>query len=376
MNKRELKKKIHEAYKSETPDLRSDIIAACEKEPQEPQALPITEEVYQNKFQFNYNTLFRCVAATAICLILFVSGITLGAFIQKDEENIAVAPQAAETVIYLDVNPSVELRIDNNNKIIEVVAANEDAKIVLADLELGGIDVNTALKAIVGSMYVNGYLTESSNSILISINSQNEQVASSLLHGVTEKISSVFENSEMECAIIAQCVNVDETLINKAEKYGVSVGKMHFLNKITDSFKGISEDALDIMSLLSINDLNLIYSQRYNADSENANEIIYGDAKINISSEEALENVLLQIGKTRDDVSKFRTFLRPSKGGNARIAYAVNIKLKGDSTIYRYEVDCQSGEVFEVMTLATLTSNGIVYRDVLFSMGNIPENLQ
>ncbi len=373
MKKRCLKKIISEAYRSEAPDLRAKVIAACEIESQEPRIEPAPKSDCHPEIRFNPNIVFRRAAAVTICLILFVSGLSLGTFIQKNDENI-VTPTTTETVIYIDVNPSVELRMDSDNRIIDVIAGNEDAKIVLAGMELGGIDVNTALKAIIGSMYVNGYLTEASNSILVSINSKDNKVAGSFLQGITEKINSVFENSQMECAIIAQCVTVDEILIDSAAKYGVSVGKMHFLNKITNSFKGISEDTLNIMSLLSINDLNLIYSQRHNADTENSDEIIYGDAKIGITSDEALNNILTQIGKTKDDISKFRVFLRPSRSGNASLAYSVNIKLNNDSTIYRYEVDCQSGEVHEILTFATLTSNGVVYKDVLFCIGSITDD--
>lgn len=372
MKKRCLKKIISEAYRSEAPDLRAKVIAACASESQELRSESQPKADCRAEIRFNPNILFRRAAAVAICLILFVSGISLGALIHRDDEN-TVAPITADTVIYIDVNPSVELRIDSNNRIIDVIAGNEDAKIVLEGMELGGIDVNTALKAIVGSMYVNGYLTEASNSILVSINSESNQVAGSFLQDITEKINSVFENSQMECAIIAQCVTVDEILIDSAAKYGVSVGKMHFLNKITNSFKGISEDTLDIMSLLSINDLNLIYSQRHNSESENADEIIYGDAKIGITSDEALNNILTQTGKTKDDISKFRVFLRPSRSGNASLAYSVSIKLNNDSTIYRYEVDCQSGEVHEILTFATLTSNGVIYRDVLFDIESATE---
>lgn len=373
MKKRCLKKIISEAYRSEAPDLRAKVIAACEIESQEPRIEPAPKSDCHPEIRFNPNIVFRRAAAVTICLILFVSGLSLGTFIQKNDENI-VTPTTTETVIYIDVNPSVELRMDSDNRIIDVIAGNEDAKIVLAGMELGGIDVNTALKAIIGSMYVNGYLTEASNSILVSINSKDNKVAGSFLQGITEKINSVFENSQMECAIIAQCVTVDEILIDSAAKYGISVGKMYFLNKITSSFKGIHEDALDIMSLLSINDLNLIYSQRQNADSENTDEFIYGDAKIGITSDEALNNILTQIGKTKDDISKFRVFLRPSRSGNASLAYSVNIKLNNDSTIYRYEVDCQSGEVHEILTFATLTSNGVVYKDVLFCIGSITDD--
>ena len=256
--------------------------------------------------------------------------------------------------------------MDSSNRIVDVVAGNQDAKIVIADLNLNGIDINTALKAIVGSMYVNGYLSENSNSMLISVSSKSDKIADSLLYSITEQINAVFENTNMECAIIAQCLTVSEDLMREAEEYGISVGKMHLLNKISNSFPNISTDTVDKLSSMSISDLNLIYQQISSEGGENAHEFISGTVKLNITPEMALENVLMQIERSKEAISNYCVFLRPSKSGDSKVVYGVYIKLPDDSNLYSYEVDCQSGEVFVVVRVATITGDGVVYRDLLF----------
>ncbi len=330
-------------------------------EEQEPRAS--TEDAPQRKALPDFRRLIKPASAVAVCLMLLVFGFAIG----RNMGGGGSLP-TAETVVYLDVNPSIQLQMDSQNKIINVIAGNEDAEVVLADLELNGIEINTAIKAIVGSMYINGYLTESSNSMLISVDSRNEQTADSLLYGITEQINSVFENSNMECAIIAQCLTVSEDLTRAAEEYGISVGKMYLLNKITGSYPDASADIINKLSALSISDLNLIYSQIPGADGEK-HEFISGTAKVNISHEQALENVLTQIGKGKDELAHSCVFLRPSKSQVSKAAYGVYVKLPGDSNLYSYEVDCQTGEVFIVITFPTITADGVVYRDVLFSAG-------
>ena len=362
MKKSDLKKKISDAYRAETPNICADIIALCLNEEQESEVAPEASQKSAWQMLPSFNIAFKPVYAAALCLMLLVFGLAIGIKLLNNESIIA-----AETVIYLDVNPSIELQMDSESRIIDVVAGNRDAEIVLADLKLGGIDMNTALKAIVGSMYVNGYLTADSNSMLISVNSKNEKKADSLLSDITEQINAALEKSDMECAIIAQCLTINEELVCEAEEYGISVGKMHLLNKISSNFGGISVDTIARLSKLSISDLNLIYSQIPSDSGENEHELISGTAKVNITSEEAVENVLLQIGKGRDEISNFCVFLRPSKSGDSKVAYGVYIKLPDDSNLYSYEVDCQSGEVFIVITFPTITANGVVYRDVLFS---------
>ena len=66
----------------------------------------------------------------------------------------------------MDVNPSIELRINNAEKVIAAEALNEDAEIILEDMKLRGVDVDVATNALIGSMVKNGYLSELSNSIL------------------------------------------------------------------------------------------------------------------------------------------------------------------------------------------------------------------
>ncbi len=363
MKKRDLKKKIAEAYRSEAPDLCAKIICSCMSEEQEQG--DVTEEVPVPKAQPDFRRLLKPASAVAVCLMLLVFGFAIG----NNMTGAGGSLPTAETVVYLDVNPSIQLQMDAENKIIDVIAGNGDAEVVLADLELNGVKINTAVKAIVGSMYINGYLTESSNSMLISVASKNEQTADSLLYGITEQINSVFKNSNMECAIIAQCLTVSEELTQNAKEYGISVGKMQLLNKITGSYPDTSTDVIDKLSALSISDLNLIYSQMPGADGENGHEFISGSAKVNISPEGALENVLTQIGKSKEELAHSCVFLRPSKSGDSKASYGVYVKLPGDSNLYSYEVDCQSGEVFIVVTFPTVTADGIVYRDVLFSVG-------
>ncbi len=366
MKKQDLKKRISEAYKLETPDLQSRILDACENEKQEPKALPDMQIIFRTDGRESFFAGFKRVAAVAACIVLFISGILISTFML--DNNGTFVPSDVETFVYIDVNPSIELQIDGKNKVVNVVAANEDAKIVLSDLKLECIDVNTALKAIVGSMYINGYLSDDSNSVLISVNSKNDDTSYSFLRDITEQINSVFENSDMECAVIAQYITIDDALICDAKEYGVSVGKMHLLNKIVSRTPELSNDMIGELSNLSINDLNLIYMQ--NIQGEERYEFIFGAPKLKITPEKALENVLAQIGKREDDILNSYVYLHPSISGESKVVYGVNINLPNDSKLYRYEVDCQSGEVFMVVRFATITSDGVVYKEILYSLSN------
>ncbi|MBO5315048.1 MAG: hypothetical protein J6B48_01305 [Clostridia bacterium] len=342
MRKQSLKKMISESFRADTPDLGNSLMNSCEKETQEPLLQP-TQDKRLSKNKTNFRVVFSRAYAVAACLALFFFGILIGNFMQLDADPSATA--TAQTCVYFDVNPSVELCLDEKNKVINCIAGNEDARVVLAGLKLEGVDMNTALTAIVGSMYVNGYLAEYSNSILISVETNKSEKTAMLLSEITAKINTVFEKSEMECSIIAQSLKVDDDLKQRAEENGISVGKMHFLDKMAEGFGGLSENAIKKLSELSIRDLNLIYSQKHGDEIKHPEDFVSGSVNVAISSEEATNAVIKEMDKTADDVECSRTFFLPSKTGESKVVYAVVVMFYDDPSVYKYEVDCQTGEV-------------------------------
>ncbi len=350
MKRRDLKNKITEAFEAEAPNLRSKILASCEKEAQ----LPVTASSVQVKKEPvkrpNYTMMFRRIAACALCLVLFISGLSIGLFIPNGIGD-TVASGDAETFVYIDVNPSIELQMDGESKVVECLAVNEDAKAILAGLKLEGVDMNTALTAIVGSMYVNGYLTEDSNSILISVDRKNDEATDTLLSDITGKINTVFKNSGLECSIIAQKVNVDDNLKQRASENGVSVGKMHLVDKMvgTDDFN--AEDASDLADM-SIKELNLIYSTRPNKGDGNDpfnNDISSGDIGGFVGQDDALTLLLAELEVERSELEWHRVKAKPQhNNGNRQMVYHVSIRIKGDTATYDFEVDCKTGEVVKI----------------------------
>ncbi|MGN1104974.1 MAG: PepSY domain-containing protein [Candidatus Coproplasma sp.] len=339
---KDLKNEIRNAYESETPDLRESIISACRNQAQAADFAACRPAVAIAK---KPSAVFFRIAAVAACLILFAAGILIGRILPRTNP-VAIA----ETCVYIDVNPSLELTLDEDNTVLSCTAANDDADIILNGMTLEGVKLKTALNAIVGSMYVNGYLTSADNSILISVDTNDENNTSGFLNYITNQVNEVFANSEMECAIIAQGVKVDDDLKRRAEEHGVSVGKMYLLDKMVGSMNGLNENDIPELASMNIKDLNLIYSSNPDRDNKPKDELISGSVPVGITEQEALNAVLREIGKTIDGVEEYRIFILPSKLGETKTVYAVTIRLFGDSNIYKYEVDCRTKEVTSAPT--------------------------
>lgn len=330
---KDLKKTIRNAYESETPDLRERIISACENQPQ----YPAPSRAVKTK---NSPSFFRRMVAVMSCVILFGVGLFVGRILPQSTPTVN-----AETCVYLDVNPSLALSLDKENTVLSCVAANEDAESVLNGMKLEGVELKTALNAIVGSMYVKGYLSSDDNSMLISVDTADGMNTSDFLTYITNQVNAVFANSQMQCAILAQGVKADENLKNRAEEQGVSVGKMHLLDKMINSMDSLTQEDISELSEMSIKDLNLLYSHKKDEEHKPDDEVVSGTVNVDVTANEALNIVLTEMGKDRNDVEEYGIHILPSKHGGMKVVYTVTIKLYNNETVYKYEVNCRTGEI-------------------------------
>ena len=344
---KKLKEKIVSAYQNDTPDIKEKVINACQNEIQYP--APEKE-----KKSFFKRGLLRVIATITACFILFGVGLGVGTILPKKNNTQVLAE---ETSVYLDVNPSVKLALDKNNKVVSCEALNQDAQAILNGMNLSGIELNTALNAIVGSMYINGYLTPTDNSMLVSVEtSKTDKI--DFLNDITKQINDIFEkNTEMKCAIIAQTVSTDTEIKERAKNKGVSVGKICLVDKITNSLQDLSTDEKEMLFNMSIKDLNLMYYNKPAPEQkpeeqpkEEEKEVVTGTPSGNITREQALTALLLHLQKDVTLIERVDVFVKPSLFGTRAMVFAITIKFKQEETIYKYEVDCVTAEIKQVQT--------------------------
>ena len=108
--------------------------------------------------------------AACLALLLLCGG---GLFLRQ--------ANAVASVVSIDVNPSIELRVNQNEKVLACVPMNDDAHAILADMgdgeDLKGAKLDVAVNAIVGSLVRNGYLESISSAIMISVEDRDQSRA-------------------------------------------------------------------------------------------------------------------------------------------------------------------------------------------------------
>lgn len=327
MNKKDLKNEIKSAFKEHTPDLSTKIKTNC----------IYIEQLENEKEITNGLSKIKKISATLCFLILTFL------FILLTNQNTNVVSNNYLLSIYLDVNPSIEIKLDENYNVYDCVPINDDASIVLENLNVNGLSWANAVNQIVSSMYLKGYLTKDANSILISVEN-GEQIK---LDEIAKRINTIFgPNEEMKCSIIAQRFNPNDDLKNNAIKHHVSLGKMHLIEKIIKENSMYQDSNLDELSKMSIKELNLIYASIYK-NSPPEKDFIFGKPDGFLEQKTALNVVLEHLEITKDDLKWYDVIAlyHHDQMEMRKMIYLVTIERKDDNQKQKYIVDCVTGEI-------------------------------
>jgi uncharacterized membrane protein YkoI len=268
------------------------------------------------------------LAAVAAVLALII-GIGFGAGNYKINHTVT-------STISLDVNPSIELRVNRQERVLEALALNEDAKSVLDGMDLKGSDLNVAVNAIIGAMVRNGYISEMANSILISVDSDDNADAKALQEKLTLEISELLHTQNFDGAVLSQTVEQESELREKAKQYGITVGKAQLVDKIT---KMDLRYSFADLATLSVHQLNLLVNRT--AEQGGNLEIIGRPSeKGYIGRDAAKAAAVKHAGLEDSQVETARVALDFDDG---TMIYEVEFCVDGWE--YEYEIDAKDGTV-------------------------------
>ncbi|GBF35048.1 hypothetical protein DCCM_4169 [Desulfocucumis palustris] len=176
--------------------------------------------------------IIRILAAAAALLVIFLTGYSLTDGLQ---------PQAA-AYVSLDINPSIELGIDGQSRIIDARGLNEDGKKLLLNMHLKKLPLSQGLSNIVEEAIHLGYIKEGQENLILStlVYSNEKTVAEKAElkqvvkpQSVEEAIEKPLTANSMESRVVVEEVRPE--LREKAVKAGVSSGKMLFKERAGDN---------------------------------------------------------------------------------------------------------------------------------------------
>lgn len=343
MTDHELERRLRTALDHAAPNDLEGVLSRCETG--KGTVIDMTNAVETKKKKNRWAPL---AAAACLALVLVGGG---GGYYYYSANN------AVASLVSLDVNPSIQLEVNKNEKVLSATPMNDDGAEILDGMDLKGTQADVAMYAIIGSLLQHGYVDELANSILITVEDDDQVRGEKLQQELTAQADAALANAQVNGAVLAQTLQNSEELSQKAQEYGISTGKAALIQAIVAGSNN-TKTFEDLVGL-SINELNLLYTAQaplegqtsgneQNTGAANAAPITTsGSASQSayIGPEAAKEAALKHAGVSASDA----TFVEAEYDyDDGRMVYEVEFHVKG--TEYDYEIDAQTGEVVKYKT--------------------------
>ena len=239
MTNEEMERRLARALDKTTPDDVNGVLSRCDE--RKGTVIPMATKKTTKK-------RWTALAAACLALVLLGGG---GIFYQQ--------AHAVASVVSLDVNPSIELKVSKNEKVLVCTPLNEDAKAILADMgdgaDLKGAKLDVAVNAIVGSLVRNGYLNSISSAIMISVEDNDTARAEKLQRELTSTVDGVLQTNEARASVLTQTLTQDAGLEQQARENSISTGKAALVNRVLALNSALKFDALAKLSVEELKDL-------------------------------------------------------------------------------------------------------------------------
>ena len=299
MTNEKMEQRLASAVEKTAPNDVNGVLSRCDE--RKGTVIPMTTKKTTKK---RWTTL----AAACLAVMLLCGG---GVFYQQ--------AHAVASVVSLDVNPSIELKVNRSEKVLVCTPLNEDAKAILADMsngaDLKGAKLDVAVNAIVGSLVRNGYLDSISSAIMISVEDKDTARAEKLQRELTSAVDGVLQTSEAKAAVLTQTLTQDAAREQQARENNISTGKAALVNRVLTINPSLKFDALAKLSVEELKNL---------AEA--------GAPAMPIGTDKAMDIAAAAFGKA----------------STAKMAYsAVDPELDESPAHYEVEIKSQTGEEFE-----------------------------
>ena len=239
MTNEQMERHLASAVEKTAPDDVNGVLSRCEE--RKGTVIPMTTKK---------TTKRRWTSLIAACLAVMLLG-GGGLFYQR--------ANAVASVVSLDVNPSIELKVNRSEKVLVCTPLNEDAKAILADMgngaDLKGAKLDVAVNAIVGSLVRNGYLDSISSAIMISVEDKDTARAEKLQRELTSTVDGVLQTSESRASVLTQTLTQDAAREQQARENNISTGKAALVNRVLAINPSLKFDALAKLSVEELKDL-------------------------------------------------------------------------------------------------------------------------
>ncbi len=248
MKKFDIESNLKRALEKSTPDCYEDIINGDYKNA----SVSRIDDIKQKKIR-NITFNVKHAMAMCACLLLIVAG--FGSYYIPVNE------------VYLDVNPSIEIKTNMYDKVIVVNAINDDGTSIMSSIDIKNKKLETAVDEIMNEMIIQGYInpTVKDNAILISVNAHSTEQGNKISESINVTVNKTLTDNKIAAVVMNQGINSMKDLQALSKETGVSVGKLQLIQKMIEQ----EDNEIDVNSLYSLKVKELLaYAEKNNINIE------------------------------------------------------------------------------------------------------------
>lgn len=295
MRKENIEHRLHQELSDIAPNMLDELLAAVDAPPADDgTVIDFAQEAKKRR------SPLKAVLSAAAALLLIVGAAGVYASLSAERYTVAI-----------DVNPAVELRVNGFDRISAVTLKNDDAKALIDESDLKGKSVSDAVDVLTEKLCGDGYLTENSNGVLVSVQGGNEALCTKIV-GSVEKAT---ERAGFNYAVLYQ--SLDDDADGKAELIAKLDGKL-------DNFN------IEELTKLSVQELIFLAES---LDSLPDKTEFYGKLNGYLSAEDAKHDAGVDSASAAQSIIRY----------NEQLAY--EIVYTEDGTTHKYIVSASTGEV-------------------------------
>ena len=149
--------------------------------------------------------------------------------------SVVLLKNKTESIITLDINPSIEINLNKNDKIINVKALNDDAKEIVSE-NLKGKSLTESFEILISNLIQEGYAIKGNDlDVILYVDGKITNKT------VSEQLEFEFGKKEIhtEIVIVENVTKEDRKL---AKKYNVSPAKVSYVKSIIQDNENINVD--------------------------------------------------------------------------------------------------------------------------------------
>ena len=199
--------------------------------------------------------------AASLALVILGSVAVFGGHAPENSGVADVKPEPVppviavkNSIVMLDVNPSISIEVNEAGEVVSVSAENEDADTLLGELKLEGKNYEEAVKISVSVLQTHEYITPLKNSVLITVLGDNEEIANEIRSNSVKAIVDG-DSDEYELSVLSQIMTDDSKYKEEASQYNVSTGRMWLIEKTSVINDGFSVDNIAEQTIHTLNQL-------------------------------------------------------------------------------------------------------------------------